>query len=86
MICHRIGRPPISTIGFGRMTVSSLRRVPAPPASNTAFIEVAYIRNHANSTSFSAGLMIHQSNSSHLLLWQSYNQLYRQQCYLNAFP
>src|SRR5215471_13113968 len=37
-MCHRIGRPPISTIGFGRMVVSSLRRVPNPPARITAFI------------------------------------------------
>src|SRR5215469_3620541 len=38
-ICHRIGRPPISTIGLGRMVVSSLRRVPNPPARITAFID-----------------------------------------------
>src|SRR5579864_4905954 len=37
-MCHRIGRPPISTIGFGRVTVSSLSRVPSPPANMTAFI------------------------------------------------
>src|SRR5690242_10396894 len=38
MMCHRIGLPPISTIGFGRNTVSSESRVPLPPASRTAFI------------------------------------------------
>src|SRR5580692_7304035 len=39
-MCHRIGRPPISTIGFGRTPVSSLSRVPRPPARITAFISV----------------------------------------------
>ena len=38
MMCHRIGRPPISTIGFGRTSVSSDRRVPSPPARITTFI------------------------------------------------
>src|SRR6202035_2018985 len=37
-MCQRIGRPPISTIGLGRTPVSSLRRVPNPPARITAFI------------------------------------------------
>src|ERR1017187_5069259 len=37
-MCQRIGLPPISTIGLGRMAVSSLRRVPKPPARITAFI------------------------------------------------
>jgi len=31
-----IGLPPISIIGFGRRTDSSLMRVPAPPARITA--------------------------------------------------
>src|SRR4051794_16773613 len=38
MMCHRIGLLPISIIGFGRMSVSSLIRVPAPPARITAFM------------------------------------------------
>src|SRR5262245_50264704 len=38
MMCHRIGLPPISTIGFGRKTVSSDKRDPNPPAKMTAFI------------------------------------------------
>src|SRR4051794_22511364 len=38
MMCHRIGLPPISTIGLGRTVVSSLRRVPNPPARMTVFI------------------------------------------------
>lgn len=38
MMCHRMGRPPISIIGLGRMVVSSDRRVPRPPARITAFI------------------------------------------------
>src|SRR5438128_1818195 len=38
MMCHRIGLPPISTIGFGRNVVSSDNRDPSPPARITAFI------------------------------------------------
>src|SRR5271155_1817569 len=38
MMCHRMGRPPISTIGLGRNSVSSLRRVPNPPQRITTFI------------------------------------------------
>src|SRR5476651_461175 len=38
MMCQRIGMPPISTIGLGRASVSSERRVPRPPARSTAFI------------------------------------------------
>src|ERR1019366_8241867 len=37
-MCHRMGRPPISTMGLGRTEVSSLSRVPRPPARMTAFI------------------------------------------------
>ena len=37
MMCQRIGLLPISIIGFGRTVVSSLMRVPAPPARITAF-------------------------------------------------
>ncbi len=37
MMCQSIGLPPISTIGFGRVVVSSLRREPKPPAKITAF-------------------------------------------------
>lgn len=37
-MCHRIGRPPISTIGLGREPVSSARRVPSPPANKRTFI------------------------------------------------
>src|SRR5471032_2254266 len=37
-MCHRIGLPPTSTIGFGLTVVSSLSRVPSPPASMTAFM------------------------------------------------
>ena len=35
MMCQRIGRSPISTIGFGRTAVSSESRVPNPPARIT---------------------------------------------------
>src|SRR5690349_9682245 len=38
MMCQSIGLPPISTIGFGRATVSSDSREPRPPARMTAFI------------------------------------------------
>src|SRR5215212_5031579 len=38
MMCQRIGRPPISTIGFGRTVLSSEIRVPKPPARMTAFM------------------------------------------------
>lgn len=38
MICERIGRPPISTIGIGRASVSSLRRVPRLPERMTPFM------------------------------------------------
>src|SRR4051812_2563040 len=31
MMCQRIGWGPISTMGFGRYSVSSRRRVPLPP-------------------------------------------------------
>jgi hypothetical protein len=32
MMCHKIGLPPISTIGLGRISVSSANLVPRPPA------------------------------------------------------
>jgi len=35
---ERMGLPPISTIGLGRISVSSASRVPAPPARITAFM------------------------------------------------
>ena len=38
MMCHRIGRPPISIIGLGRRWLSSEMRVPSPPARMTAFM------------------------------------------------
>ena len=38
MMCQRIGRPPISSIGFGRVPDSSAMRVPLPPARMTHFI------------------------------------------------
>src|SRR5262245_19221085 len=38
MMCQRIGRPPISTIGLGLMSVSSAIREPIPPASMATFI------------------------------------------------
>src|SRR3954454_18360212 len=41
MMCQRIGRPPISTIGLGRREVSSLRRVPRTPARITTFMRAS---------------------------------------------
>ncbi len=38
MMCQMIGNPPISTMGFGRYSVSSRNLVPNPPASSTAFM------------------------------------------------
>src|SRR3954451_18807401 len=37
MMCQRIGFPPMSTIGFGRNSGSSRRRVPSPPQRMTTF-------------------------------------------------
>src|SRR4051812_25059947 len=45
MMCHRIGRPPISIIGFGRVSVSSLIREPSPPARMTAFMRAVTLAN-----------------------------------------
>jgi hypothetical protein len=39
MMCQRIGRPPTSIIGFGLDALSSLMRVPNPPARITAFMQ-----------------------------------------------
>ena len=36
-MCHRIGRPPIVTMGFGMVSVYSASRVPKPPASRITF-------------------------------------------------
>src|SRR5664280_600396 len=41
MMCHRIGRSPISTMGLGLEAVSSDRRVPRPPARITTFTTLA---------------------------------------------
>src|SRR3954467_14054333 len=37
MMCHRIGRPPRSTMGLGRNSASSRIRVPCPPQRTTTF-------------------------------------------------
>src|SRR5271166_3097142 len=42
MICHRMGRPPISTMGLGRYSVSSRKRVPSPPQSITTFTKFSW--------------------------------------------
>src|SRR5690606_41642728 len=48
MICHKIGSPPISTIGFGFTFVSSLILVPNPPAKITTFIYILLFFNLSN--------------------------------------
>src|SRR4051812_49287361 len=50
MMCQRIGLPPISTIGFGRIWDSSLILVPRPPASMTTFITLPQTREPARQT------------------------------------
>jgi hypothetical protein len=47
MMCHKIGLPPISTIGFGRAVVSSAIRVPKPPARITTFINILRVAEAA---------------------------------------
>src|SRR5208282_1094104 len=42
IICQRIGRPPISTMGLGRYSVSSRKRVPSPPHSITTFTRFSW--------------------------------------------
>src|SRR5215211_7430429 len=38
MMCQRIGRPPIGTMGFGMLGAASAIRRPAPPQKMTTFI------------------------------------------------
>src|SRR5262245_26536536 len=38
MMCHKIGRSPTGTMGLGRYSVSSRKRVPKPPQNITTFI------------------------------------------------
>lgn len=42
MICHRIGLSPISTMGLGFNTDSSLILLPFPPAKITTFIDLLF--------------------------------------------
>ena len=44
-MCHKMGIPPISIIGFGLNWLSSLMREPKPPASNTTFIGICFYLN-----------------------------------------
>ncbi len=41
MMCQRIGRPPISIIGFGIRWVASPIRTPRPPQKITTFIDLS---------------------------------------------
>ena len=40
MMCQRIGRPPISIIGFGMRCVASPIRTPKPPQKITTFTDL----------------------------------------------
>jgi hypothetical protein len=51
-MCHRIGLPPTSTIGFGREEVSSAILVPKPPAKITAFKVQPLEKSYINYDSF----------------------------------
>src|SRR6187200_1075941 len=46
MMCQRIGRSPTGTIGLGRNSVSSRRRVPRPPQKITTFIDLESLCNN----------------------------------------
>ena len=61
MICHKIGIPPISIIGFGLKTDSSEMRDPKPPANNTTFMLkrcfiMTFVATWQNENSFSFAL------------------------------
>src|SRR5262249_19927837 len=62
MMCQRIGRLPISTIGLGLISVSSASRVPRPPASITTFNSPSpplwSLRRPVNNTLFCRSLPI----------------------------
>ena len=47
MMCQSTGRPPISTMGLGLMTVSSRSRVPLPPHMMITFIQPPPVRHGA---------------------------------------
>ena len=49
-ICQRIGLPRISTIGLGREAVSSLIRVPRPPARITHFTNFGKLRDESRAS------------------------------------
>src|ERR1700757_1907244 len=48
MMCHRMGRPPTSTIGLGRREGSSLSRGPRTPARIMAFTQSPYSHSIGN--------------------------------------
>lgn len=60
-MCQSIGLPPISTIGFGRVEVSSLSREPSPPARITAFTWEEATRGGLDRVSRLARLRSHES-------------------------
>ena len=59
MMCQRIGFEPISTIGFGLYSVSSLNRVPKPPARITTGISLFSIFTYTN-----RALLVHYYSKS----------------------
>lgn len=64
MMCQRIGLPPISTIGFGFVAVSSLMRVPRPPAKSTALTLPLFISSSSEITHFGYSLSSNQQDRS----------------------
>ncbi len=57
-MCQSIGIPPISTMGFGLTVVSSLIRVPKPPANITAFIAISDLARNESLSMRDAALVI----------------------------
>src|SRR3546814_7279040 len=68
-----LGLPPISTMGLGRVAVSSLRRVPRPPAKITAFIKSRSVGAYKciKIKMFSFQSLIHQRSEEHTSELQS---------------
>src|SRR5687768_16891341 len=56
MMCQRIGRPPISTIGLGLSVVSSDSLDPSPPARITTFMDALSRNANAPSQVSSSGI------------------------------
>src|SRR5690606_5488522 len=55
MMCQTMGLPPIGTIGLGRVSDTSRRRVPRPPQRISAFIGVSSFRSDCQDAAESIG-------------------------------